>query len=480
MFLTSKLSLFLALAASISVHAADFYVSEKGNDQNPGTSADRPFLTLQHADSAVKPGDTVWIMAGTYRNPKIERSGSALLQINTSGKPGAWITWRAYKNDHPELIAENCWHAIRLEASYIVIDGLTLTGNNDNVHQSDAEANGEMNVPATLAAWKAEGSMEAGMDYGATPDQDKAGMAKPAPTPKVKRKPKSRPVTYQKLSPLYSGNGIVADFRNAKEFHHHYVIRNCVVRKFGTVGIGMLSTDYFTIENCEVYNNAWYSPFGGSGISQLGGREFDQAPGYHIIIRNNRVYNNKCLVRVYYIDLFSDGNGIILDTLNDYSGGVLVENNLSYNNGGSGIHVFKSNKAQIDIVNNTLWRNQQMWRLYDLGAHAATNIRFLNNIVVADKYREVNGEPLPGVTYDYNIYFGSPKVHAKGPHDIVADPMLVQPATNRQDGDFTLRPGSPAMDSAGRDLVPKIDLLGTARPQGKESDRGAYEYVAPK
>ena len=32
------------------------------------------------------------------------------------------------------------------------------------------------------------------------------------------------------------------------------------------------------IENCEVYDNAWYSRYGGSGISQLGGRAFDTRP----------------------------------------------------------------------------------------------------------------------------------------------------------------------------------------------------------
>lgn len=466
-------SLLASLFACGLVHGAEYYVSEKGSDANSGASPAQPFLTLQHADGVVKPGDTVWIMAGTYRSPRTDKEGGALLDIRTSGTPDAWISWRAYKGARPELVAQGIWHAILLNASYIKIDGLTLTGNNANVHQADAEANGEMDVKATLAAWKAEGERDAMQFDDATPDQTK-GAAEAQKKPKAR--PKSLPVTYQRISPLYSGNGITADFRGKKDFHHHYVLSNLVVRNFGTGGINMIDTDYYTIENSEVYNNSWYSPYGGSGISQLGGRDFDQASGYHNIIRNNRVYNNKCLVRVYYLDLFSDGNGIILDSLRDYAGATLVENNLSYNNGGAGIHVFRSHKARIDIVHNTVWRNQQMWRLYDIGVHDATNVSILNNIVVADKYRQVNGKPLPGVRYDYNVYFGSPQVEAKGPHDLYADPRLALPATNRADGDFSLLPGSPAIDSAGAELTPKTDFSGQPRVQGKGADRGAFEF----
>lgn len=464
----------LALALLSQLHAADLYVSASGSDANSGASTNKPLLTLQKADSLVKPGDTVWIMDGIYRNdPKKGGDGSALLTVTTSGTPNAWVTWRAYPGAHPELIAQGVWSAINLRASYIVMDGLTFTGNNDNVRQSDAEANAEVNVPATLAAWKAEGSMDNLVDYSATPDQNKPGktMATEKPNPTPKRK--SRPVKYQKTSPLYNGSAINVDCRSGPKFHH-FTMRNLTIRKFGNCGIAMIATDYFTVENCEIYDNCWYNCYGGSGISMLGGREADHNPGYHNIIRNNRVWNNKGLIRVYYLDLYSDGNGIILDSLGDYTGGCLIENNLSYNNGGAGIHVFKSHKAQIDIVNNTVWRNQQIWKLYDLGAHAATNVRMLNNIIMADKYRQVNGKAGPGVTYDYNIYFGSPMVEAKGEHDLVKDPLFVRAAINRKDADFHLRPGSPALASGCKtEIIPANDLDG--KPRGEKPSRGAYQ-----
>ncbi len=188
------------------------------------------------------------------------------------------------------------------------------------------------------------------------------------------------------------------------------------------------------------------------------------------------MWNNKCLVRCFNTDCFSDGNGIILDSLVDYSGGVLVENNLCFNNGGAGIHVFKSSKARIDIVHNTLWRNQQMWSLYDLGCHSAVNVRFLNNIVCAERRKQVNGRPDPTIVYDYNVYYGSDQIPTKGKHDLVADPKFILPSTDPARADFRLQAGSPAIDSAGLELASKFDLAGIARNSGPAPDRGAYEF----
>ena len=465
----------LSLAALSPSRAADLYVSAKGSDTNNGVTDKAPLLTLQKADSLVKPGDTVWIMDGVYRNTKTDKGGgsSSLLTVTHSGTPDAWITWKAYPNAHPELIAQGCWQAIDLKASYVAFDGLTLTGNNDRVSLADAERNGEVNVGATYAAWEAEGSRARSGDFSATPDKGKPGAA---PTPKAAPKPKSMPVTYESPSPLYNGSGISVDCRGNKPLYHHFRLSNLTVRKFGTCGIAMMGTDYYTIENCEVYDNCWYNRYGGSGISQLGGRAFDTNPGYHNVIRGNRVWNNKNLVRVYYLGLglISDGNGIILDSLVNYPGDCLIENNLSQGNGGAGIHVFKSSKAHIDIVNNTVWGNQLDWQLYDMGALAATNVRFFNNIVMADKYRQVNGKDEPGIVYDYNLY-GSSQIGTKGPHDIVGDPLFVLPSTNRRDSDFHLRPGSPALASGTTLLVPKSDLLGKPRPADTAPDRGAFE-----
>ena len=46
-------------------------------------------------------------------------------------------------------------------------------------------------------------------------------------------------------------------------------------------------------------------------------------------------------------------------------------------------------------------------------------------------------------------------------------------------GDLRLKPGCAAIDSGSPDMAPATDIAGTARPQGKGIDIGAYEYVIP-
>src|SRR5207302_5625939 len=45
---------------------ADFYVSPTGSDSNNGT-AKRPWKTISHAAASVKPGTTVHVAPGEYR-----------------------------------------------------------------------------------------------------------------------------------------------------------------------------------------------------------------------------------------------------------------------------------------------------------------------------------------------------------------------------------------------------------------------------
>ena len=57
----------LCVAVGIGVGAAAdmYHVSPTGDDNGPGTEAE-PFATLERAESAVKPGDTVLIKGGLH------------------------------------------------------------------------------------------------------------------------------------------------------------------------------------------------------------------------------------------------------------------------------------------------------------------------------------------------------------------------------------------------------------------------------
>lgn len=405
----------LALCAS-TAWTVEYYVSGSGSDDNTGRASNAAYRNLAKAASVVVAGDTVWIMNGTYAPFTLSRSG-------TSAAP---ITWKAYAGHKPEL-ASTSWNAISVNASWQIIDGLTLTGANDSI---------------TLAAAEA--------DY-----------AKDAP------------------NGLYNGNGILLDNRNKETKHHHLTVRNCTVRKFPGGGIATIQADYTVVENCDIYENAWYSRYGCSGLT-IFPHNADSGAGYRNIIRGNRLWYNCGLVKWKQVLDYSDGNGFILDvTADDYSGRTLVTNNLAVNNGGSGIHAYKGRHA--DIVNNTAYMNGWKVGYADIFAGYSTDIVLKNNIA----YSRVGGKANTNssntsVVYDHNIYFNGTRA-VTGAHDIVADPKFVAAGLDPLSSDFRILGASPARDAgvAIAGTTPTVDILGTSRPRGSAIDRGAYEFIPP-
>jgi hypothetical protein len=73
-----------------SASAATYYVSPTGNDTKPGTSVKAPLRTIQKAVDAAKPGDTILVRGGTYRET---------VSTPRSGTSSARITIRNYQNE---------------------------------------------------------------------------------------------------------------------------------------------------------------------------------------------------------------------------------------------------------------------------------------------------------------------------------------------------------------------------------------------
>lgn len=181
----------------------------------------------------------------------------------------------------------------------------------------------------------------------------------------------------------------------------------------------------------------------------------------------------------------SDGNGIIVDsTLTSepaYAGRTYVANNISFDNGGAGIHAYRS--GNVDMVNNTVFANSRSPALdyANLHANSCEDTDLLNNVIYTSA-----GEPANldfrdvRVSYDYNIYFGGLEPDVVGPNDIIADPELVDPDTDPIRADFHLRTGSPAIGTGTPDLAPSIDHHGHPRSAEQPIDRGAYHYSPAK
>lgn len=79
------------LPTTVYASGKTYYVSSvNGDDRNTGASVSEPFKSLAKAVSAVQPGDTVYIMGGTYNEKLI---------ISKSGNKDAYITFQNYNGE---------------------------------------------------------------------------------------------------------------------------------------------------------------------------------------------------------------------------------------------------------------------------------------------------------------------------------------------------------------------------------------------
>ena len=93
---------FVSLNFSLT-HASVYYVAPTGKDTDPG-SIRMPFATIQKAQQAVKPGDTVYIRGGTYRVKEEqiaarERIFAYVTNLDKSGTKGNTIKYWAYPGE---------------------------------------------------------------------------------------------------------------------------------------------------------------------------------------------------------------------------------------------------------------------------------------------------------------------------------------------------------------------------------------------
>lgn len=463
-FLRLVIAAILVIPFHPAFAATTWHVAGNGNDNAAGTSAEAAFRTLKKAATQVQPGDTVLIGDGTYTDDETS-NGSSVLVISQHGSPDAWTTWKAAPGAKPEIRPIG-WHGIIITGSYQIIDGLRITGANDSITLIDALTNGK--------------------------PSEKDGKLPPP-------------------NPRFNSNGISIDGRgnppSAKP--HHIIIRNCTVSKCPGGGISALETDHITIEDNQVFENAWFMRYAGSGITFLNNWAHDDAPGYHIIIQRNRVWNNKTLVPWEATGKLSDGNGILLDVTEGKSSDnatnpnadaavntkakkkadpnaaslnplrpvwkyrALIANNLSAFNGGSGIHTFRT--AHVDIINNTTYHNGAIVGYQELFANRSKDVVILNNIMVPRPGGKITSNNRnQDIRWDYNLYPAEQDVY-RGANDIIADPKFISIKPDLREADFTLASGSPSIDSGSDEFAQATDITGKPRPSGKSRDRGAYE-----
>ena len=122
-----------ALAACGPIDAATFFVSPTGDDAAAG-SITQPFATVQRAQNAAAPGDTVFLRGGTFRmteNQIARRKGifAYVTFLDKSGTPGKPITYRAYQDEKPIFDCSDVKpDGLRVDAFFITGSWLHLRG----------------------------------------------------------------------------------------------------------------------------------------------------------------------------------------------------------------------------------------------------------------------------------------------------------------------------------------------------------------
>lgn len=118
--------------------AATYYVSPNGNDARSG-DLKNPFASLQRAQQAAGPGDTVLIRGGDYRLTADRIAATTelhanVIQLDKSGAPGRRINYWAYPGERPVFDfsrvkpADRRVVAFDVTGSWIHIRGLEVTG----------------------------------------------------------------------------------------------------------------------------------------------------------------------------------------------------------------------------------------------------------------------------------------------------------------------------------------------------------------
>ena len=110
--------LLTATPAAADGDPSTYYVSVSGNDGSDGQSQATAFRTITHAMNRAQPGQTIYVMNGTYNEHVF---------ITTSGTSNAYIRLTAAPG-HSPVIERNTGNAVQVRGSYIEVSGFEVRG----------------------------------------------------------------------------------------------------------------------------------------------------------------------------------------------------------------------------------------------------------------------------------------------------------------------------------------------------------------
>jgi hypothetical protein len=459
--------------------------------------------------ATVQPGDTL-LFIDTFTNasyttvspvgfpldhPRFWHGENTLRFNNLNGTPGNYITLKPY--DNTTLLKGDGGNILRIQnSSYLRIEGFNIKGEVNNLPLSVANAlqfvyilNTAVNLldptPAELH-FRDEDCISNCM-----PDTVVEGEVYSALNPNNVYRP-----TY------YDTRGIYLS-----DVHHIEVINNHIQLMPGG-GLRVSDCEDIIIKGNEINDCSRRSSGGTHGLVVTKATSTRTTDDYRIMIINNLVHHNyneqyswspEKTIITPHID---EGKGISLQRnqtvpgVNWNHGRILIQNNICYYNGYSGIH--SNDGFRIDIINNTCYFNSYTGSItygqpstnggnIGISLQGGTGHKIINNISVIDGMltRSAISTDIVTTSAHPEILFVKDNIIYSTTGPAGTDPNIdavqintrnMNPQFVNQAGfDFHLLSTSPAINTADPAYAPATDYYGATR---STPDVGAVEYLS--
>ncbi|HWI49867.1 MAG TPA: right-handed parallel beta-helix repeat-containing protein [Rummeliibacillus sp.] len=350
------------LSSLISMASSKF-VSVTGNDSNAGTKAN-PFKTIQYAINQAMPGDTIYLLDGTYRERVVlPKSGSKDRPIKLVNYPGA-----SPIIDGQNIVWDGGYHGglISIDGkSNWIFEGIKLMNASAMGFGMEKNIGGSENV--TIRNCSVIGAVTSGIYF----EDAKNIIIENCYIENVCKNLLNECITIQNVDGFEVFNCTIKNSYkegiNAKNGSRNGSIHDCYVDNSKSIGIYV---DAYSREqyNIKVFNNI-ITGINGAGIStgvEEGGTLQD------VLIRNNIVYG--CL-RGYNVAAHNGDSGLPYSMKNIY-----IHNNISFDVTFTGVFITSDVKNLI-IENNILFSNQAGYgiHVFDLAETDLAELTIRNN-----------------------------------------------------------------------------------------------------
>jgi parallel beta-helix repeat protein len=411
------------------------YVAPNGNDSNNG-SISSPFKTIDAASAAAKPGNTVYVRAGTYTgNVRVQANGSA-------AQP---ITIKPYPNEKVLLSGAGSQAGqefVMIESSsYVVFSGFEISSSADTglaVFDSHhvTVSNNVVHDSYTQGILLESSVIQNSHDNSIVGNTVYHNVLQNAPVGKP--------------------NVIWAEGITASDSMNSLIIGNTVYENYGE-GIGALRSS-----NTQIIGNVARDNYSVNIY-------LDNAPG--TLVDRNLVYatgNPNFLMKGSQRSI---GIAAAIEQYSNFTpmklSSVIVRNNIAIGNRYGfyyGAYDYAYGMQNAVVANNTFVNNTDANIHIDASATHSGNL-LANNISVtlAGVPQTDSNGTVTGWSYDHNAWFGGGADFAAGAGDVNANPLFAGAAGSFDTAAYQLQPASPCK-TAGRALSQVPDnFLGAAR-----------------